>query len=209
MITVYIADSKSTRMTNKLSDLLLELPENMHSKAFRYRFERDAYNYVLGRLLLKKGLKDLETKESLLDLTLETNDKPILPKTFFNISHSGDLVVCAVSSNTALGIDIELERSIELKNFRSSFSDKEWQEICESERPLSSFFWYWTRKESIIKALGKNLSYLHEIEIDSSKESFEDQGQKWHLSELHLGPKVFGAICTKSVVSIEYEAINF
>ena len=57
MVYIYQADSNKIKQTRKLEELLTDLPVRTHERALRYKFEQDAYNYVIGRLLLRKGLQ--------------------------------------------------------------------------------------------------------------------------------------------------------
>lgn len=99
------------------------------------------------------------------------NDKkPVLePNVFnFNISHSGDIKLVAVS-DSEVGIDIEKHKDIDYKLIVKRFFNP--GEKCES---LKEFYRYWTAKESytkwvegdIIKILGtvvppKDIQYLN------------------------------------------------
>ncbi len=208
MIHVYSINSLKVRKHRDLSQLLLELPSEMHGKAHRYRFKKDAFNYVLGRLLLKNGLKNLNAADSIESITYAENGKPLLPETHFNISHSGDLVVCAIQNDYEIGIDIEVHKSINLPHFSNYFTQKEWHSINSSENPDKKFFWYWTRKESIIKALGKNLAFLHEIELDTTKEHFIYQDEKWFLSDFNIQDGSSGCICSKSSIKWVHQQIE-
>jgi len=79
----------------------------------------------------------------------------------FNISHSEDQALVAVSQCTQLGVDIECWR--ELDNLeglvKRNFSDAEkqqWLDVAIGERE-ATFFKIWTRKEAFIKATGRGL----------------------------------------------------
>ena len=60
----------------------------------------------------------------------------------FNISHSGNLIVCAFSESK-IGIDIEKIRNVNIENFRSYFSDDEYTDIANSSAINKLFFQYW------------------------------------------------------------------
>ncbi|MEM6348371.1 MAG: 4'-phosphopantetheinyl transferase superfamily protein [Bacteroidota bacterium] len=169
----------------------------MHQRALRYRRVRDAYNYVYGRLLLQEGLKALKLSQNIDQIQFEDSGKPFLDSVYFNISHSADLVVCAVSTKGSIGIDIEKEAEVELENFVSWFTLTEWKTIMESTLPRRQFYRYWTRKESIIKALGLKLSDLNQIDFDIEQPRFEKNGQGWFLNELSLDDDYTGAICSE------------
>ena len=211
MIKIYKADSDKVSQKNDLKNLLKDLPKIMHERAFRYRFEKDAYNFVLGRLLLKKGLEELGMGNQLEHITYQDNGKPFLKNVFFNISHSENLVVCVLSTKGEIGIDVEKEKPVNLENFKPWFTIKERTDIKNAPFPIRKFYWYWTRKESIIKALGVNLSYLHQIELDPAQDFFMDKGKKWYLKDLDFGSNFFGALCSEinGSIKLRYHHVDF
>lgn len=77
---------------------------------------------------------------------------------FFNISHSGDYLILALS-RLEIGVDIEQIRK-ELPRFPekmlSSIDFSFWQKQVDSEK-IRCFFELWTRKESYIKLSGDNI----------------------------------------------------
>jgi len=81
----------------------------------------------------------------------------------FNLSHSGGLVACAVTTGGApIGVDVELaSRSIDLEQLADRFfAPREaaaLRALPQAER-LARFFAYWTLKEAYIKACGQGLS---------------------------------------------------
>ncbi len=201
MIRIYQADSDQVRKDKALNNLLRVLPEKMHERANRYKFERDAYNFVLGRLLLKIGLEEHGKIDQFEHIEYKESGKPFLKDVFFNISHTDNLVVCALSTDGDIGIDIEKVKQVKLDDFDAWFTKKEWAEINNSPSPFQKFYWYWTRKESIIKALGVNLSYLHEIEIDATKDHFLKNEKKWWLKDIDPGTDFIGALCSETPIS--------
>ncbi|MBR8845634.1 MULTISPECIES: 4'-phosphopantetheinyl transferase superfamily protein [Pseudoalteromonas] len=80
----------------------------------------------------------------------------------FNLSHSDDLLACAVSLDQPVGIDVERIRyKRNLKHLgKSVFSPSEqceFEQLSEQHQELY-FFDRWTLKESLIKATGKGLT---------------------------------------------------
>ncbi len=208
MIYIYQVNSDQIRAEKSLEEVLLDLPKSMYERALRYRREEDAFNFVLGRLLLKKGLEELGLGEQLEKIQFQKDGKPYLDAVYFNISHSDNLVVCALSKDGRIGIDVEKEKELELENFKSWFTNKEWNDINNSPDPLKRFYGYWTRKESIIKALGVNLSYLHEIELDAQQDFFLSEGKHWYLEGADFGLNFFGAVCSEVEIDIIQKKIN-
>lgn len=76
----------------------------------------------------------------------------------FNMAHSGELAIYAVSAQAEVGVDLERIRSIEhvLMIAAQFFSPHEQAELhtLSDDDQLYGFFDYWTRKEALIKALG-------------------------------------------------------
>ncbi len=88
--------------------------------------------------------------------------KPFLkdhPQFHFNISHSGEWVVCA-TDRRPLGIDVEMIQSVDFNIAKRFFSPAEYLRLIGKDGPerLSSFFDLWTLKESYLKATSKGLA---------------------------------------------------
>ncbi|UYX55521.1 4'-phosphopantetheinyl transferase superfamily protein [Bacillus thuringiensis] len=77
----------------------------------------------------------------------------------FNISHSGEWVICA-TANSNVGIDIEKVSKIEaLKLANEFFSEEEFYDLSNMnpDEQINYFYDLWTLKESYIKTIGKGL----------------------------------------------------
>ncbi|PRX27150.1 4'-phosphopantetheinyl transferase [Orenia metallireducens] len=128
----------------------------------KYLKKEDAYRTVLGELLIRKVISH-RLKIDNQEIEFENNKygKPFLKKYsnfYFNISHSGEWIVCAVD-NKSIGIDIERIEPIDLEIAKKFFSKKEYIDLIsqKKENKLSCFYDLWTLKESYIKAVGKGL----------------------------------------------------
>ena len=89
--------------------------------------------------------------------------KPRLVKSTlsFNVSHSGDTGLVAVSLCEEIGVDIENWRAIDNREaiVQRHFSEKEkiqWLDVIEEDKEVI-FFKIWTCKEAFIKATGRGL----------------------------------------------------
>ena len=77
--------------------------------------------------------------------------------THFNLSHSDDYVVCAVS-NYAVGIDIEkIKDDNPLELAKIHFERAQYKDIKKSTNPLRRFYQLLTVKESYLKYRGERL----------------------------------------------------
>lgn len=125
----------------------------------KHRMEHEA-----GLSLLKEGLLrefGLEMPDISAAVKAGERGKPYLfqyPDIHFNISHSGNVAVCAVGRR-ALGVDVELVRPVKLPSFRRVLTQGEQQRLerCSGEERDREFFRIWTLKESYAKALGVGL----------------------------------------------------
>ena len=201
-LTIFTADTESLIQEKSLDKLMQRLPTSLHHRALRYKSELSAYNYVVGRLLLKHGLAVYNLDTNLDRIEFLANDKPVISGIDFNISHSGHQVISAFSENGSIGVDLEKVKPIDFNDFTTTFTPDEWTAIHNTTNPTYTFYWFWTRKESIIKALGLNLSYLHQIELDVSTDQIVVDKKPWFLKEINLGDDFIGMACS------EYEVGN-
>jgi len=85
-----------------------------------------------------------------------------VPPLRFNVSHSGDLVVCGVALSSDIGVDVECVcRPVYTEKIvRRHFSIGEAEDVLSQspERKRERFFEYWTLKEAYAKALGLGLA---------------------------------------------------
>ena len=84
----------------------------------------------------------------------------------FNLSHSGDWIYLAVCAQQEVGIDIELCKPIDniesLIRFTYHTSEQEKMLNQPTDLWLSWFYSCWTRKEAVLKAVGKGLQIAPE-----------------------------------------------
>jgi 4'-phosphopantetheinyl transferase len=105
--------------------------------------------------------------------------KPVLTTTMnsglaFNISHSHNILVMAVSEKNPVGIDIEMidpsANPVQASSVAFAQDEKEYLE--KSTDPLSDFYKIWTGKEAILKATGDGFAYpSRNFSVISSKNS--------------------------------------
>lgn len=133
----------------------------------RYQFAKDQHDALITRALIRTVLSHYanispqDWRFILGEKDKPAIEKPPLPLTF-NISHTKGLIVCAVTLEHDIGIDVEyLERQSDILNIADRyFSSSETKELFSlpSDQQNSRFFDYWTLKESYIKAWGLGLS---------------------------------------------------
>ena len=133
----------------------------------RYRFEKDRDRDCLTRALARTVLSQyvaLDPTEW--KFVKGEHGKPEVlnaPQPIrFNLSHTGQYVVCAISRDQDIGIDIEhTERKNDVRAIADHyFSKQEIEDLFELDydQQADRFFDYWTLKEAYMKARGEGIS---------------------------------------------------
>ena len=132
----------------------------------RFRFARDRDRFVAGRGFLRRILADYTgDRAEALRFSYSPYGKPRLADRQgiqFNVSHSEDRMLVAVSADIAVGVDIEVLNSkhadeLVAERFFSAQEVQDLRSLPPSEWSRS-FLTCWTRKEAFIKARGEGLS---------------------------------------------------
>jgi 4'-phosphopantetheinyl transferase len=158
---------------NPLAPLLARLEswlsDDERERANRFRFDNHREKFIAAHGCLRDILaRYLSMTPEALHFKTNSYGKPSLideingGQLSFNLTHSHELGLVAISSRRAIGVDIEYIRS-ELADeqiARRFFSNREADALLSSPLELrkEAFFACWTRKEAFIKAIGEGLS---------------------------------------------------
>jgi len=148
---------------NRLATLYGALPADRQAKISRFRSRKERQRALFAEVMLRQVIRHhtgLEEREIIFDANQYGKPFVINQQDFhFNLSHSGDWVVCAVDS-APIGIDIEWKEWLDISLAASFFSTTEFQELMNKpeQQRISYFYDLWTLKESYVKALGTGLS---------------------------------------------------
>src|SRR5450631_4335512 len=163
------------------------LPPDQQERNKRYRRWEDRHSHLLGRMLLYFSLKEAGyAGNPLYDIRYDAYSRPFLNDEIdFNISHSGQYIVCAWGIQLRLGIDIEQYREVALRDFQDIMSAGQWDDIHRADSPCRAFYNYWAMKESVIKADGRGLSIpLAGLEIRENIVHLDHI--QWYLKSLEI-----------------------
>jgi 4'-phosphopantetheinyl transferase len=136
-------------------------------RARRFHFERDQQRFICGRGLLRRILAQyLETDPHELRFTEGPHGKPELTGTCsalrFNLSHSDDLMLLAVTHTRAIGIDLELMRdNVPVETLADYYFEPEdaWRlRLLPPAQRVWKFYEIWTSAEARLKADGAGIS---------------------------------------------------
>ncbi|QHT69347.1 4'-phosphopantetheinyl transferase superfamily protein [Rhodocytophaga rosea] len=187
------------------------LPLPVLKKAATFRNWQDKQAFILGRLLVWKGLKSFQYEDNCLNqLQISSYGKPYIDhQVFFNISHAGRYVICALNSEET-GIDIEEIQPIELNDFNAIFCAEEKFQLSKASNPLQQFFKFWTIKESVIKAEGKGLSIPMDQVTISPEGAVSYKEKTWYVKEIDAFQDYCCVIATATqLTSLIVKKVNF
>lgn len=159
-----LADSEYNKWYSLMS-------ENKRLRVDKFRFADDKKRTVAGEMLARKAIaKWCNVAPESIIFGIKEHGKPYAKNLTveFNISHSGDMVVCAVD-NKPIGIDIEKIHPINIKTakrictaeellylFGRTPSDEDF--VCTTHtETLTRFYELWTAKEAYAKYTGEGI----------------------------------------------------
>ena len=157
--------------TNFQSESLLEtLSADELTRAEKFHFERDQQRFIMARGILRVILGHyLGKKPSELCFEYASHGKPVLANNdgcaalSFNLSHSGEIILYAITRSRKIGIDVERIRdNVDVGQIAHRFfSAGEIGSLDKIHKKNRSevFFQYWARKEAFIKATGEGVSF--------------------------------------------------
>ncbi len=149
---------------------------------------RDADRFLASRATLRSTLgRILSIDPHVLEYELGPNGKPQLSRSLasiqFSVSRSRDLMLLAVASKAAVGVDVEFrgEGVDEIEVATSEFSGREAEAIRSlgGDERRKAFYSCWVRKEAFVKATGEGLSRplrTFEVGVDDCDRSLRDHG---------------------------------
>ncbi len=207
-IDLWIADFHHAKSPS--ADYSRLLSEDELARASHFQFDHLTAFYVFCRGTLRRILSGyLTVPASSIKFQYGDKGKPFVATQTglqFNVSHAGDLFVCAVSSGPAIGVDVEQIRTMEdmpaiAAQFFAPAEQRHLAGIAERDR-THAFYQCWTRKEAVIKATGEGISRP----LDSFEVSFgpgaaprlirfdEDNSPSWQMDSFEPGSGYIGAV---------------
>lgn len=192
----------------KLNNLCLLIDSEKKYKVKKFINKRDKIRTLIGGILIRTIIgEELKIGDKYIKFNKNQYGKPYLKDYAnfnFNISHSGEYVVCAVD-NKPIGIDVEEIKHIKYEEIaKNFFATKEFDDILNQdlEFQLNRFYEMWTLKESYIKCCGQGLSIplkSFSIEVDQYENikvvsNNEYKEHVFKLLDIELGYKV--AVCS-------------
>jgi len=208
------------RLQLPLEDLLAgrlaaHLTVEESDRAARFLRETDRCRFLAGRGGLRALLAaQLGVSPGEVRLAQSVRGKPVLaenltPRIDFNVAHSGQVVLIAVSLGAEVGVDVEATRPLPdalglAERFFVPSEAAVLTALPEAERP-AVFRRLWTRKESVLKAAGTGLEAgLATFEVSSGTEATvrsvagdSQAAAHWTLCEFQPAPQHLGCVAVR------------
>jgi 4'-phosphopantetheinyl transferase len=169
----------------------------------KYRSREAAERYVVTRSLVRIVLSEhLGVAAREIRVSHTDTGKPVVAEGIhFNVTHSGDLVLVALSEQRAVGVDVERKREVErVRSLMQRWLTDSERYDCEhltatGATPSEAFLRIWSLKEARLKALGVGISGasgapLHTVDVlplDSLLATLADQ----HEQQSYVGALAF------------------
>jgi 4'-phosphopantetheinyl transferase len=192
-------------------ELLALLNPDEIARAERFRVALPRQRFITARGTLRRILS-LYLNMPPQNITLAYNEykKPyLLPLNLslqFNLAHSHDKAVYALGLHHAIGIDIEkIRQTYNTAIAKRYFSPKENAALINLSKNEAKMGFYrlWSRKEALVKAIGKGLSFpfaAFSVAASDVSETIVLEDKIWTLLPLFIHPEYACALATHQIV---------
>lgn len=145
------------------------LSDDERARAARFHLAPDRARFVACRIALRNILaKALGVQPAGVQFAFGAHGKPEIARDHnqgdwrFNLSHSGDIALVAVTQGRPIGIDVEVLRPLPRQMMEIlpslSLAEQYALQLVGAPARATAFLRCWTRKEAVIKAIGAGLT---------------------------------------------------
>ncbi len=209
---VDIWQAELSRSPLELEELNTILAPEERLRADKFKLEIHRNRFISARGILRQILSlYVDIAPDKIEFIYSDRGKPSLVNNLlniqFNVSHSENIAVYAVTKNRIIGIDIEYlnEKHDCLNIAQRFFSVREFEAINQLTGKARSrlFFQLWTAKEAYLKATGEGLSgSLDKVEINSDRgrSIYAIDGKNnfnWQLKQLDLAEDYLATVAVE------------
>jgi len=204
-------------LSKNIDEFYSLLAKDERERADKLKIEDKRKQYIITRGSLRQrlgSLTNLEPKDFVFEYM--EHGKPVLANDpryadiTFNISHSNDFSLIAITLKQVIGIDIEKinpdsDHQQLVTRFFSMVEQSEFQALPEKIK-AKAFCACWTRKEAFIKAVGDGVSYgldNFDVSIDPENQSskinlHQDSDETWSVHHLPINDDYIGCLVSNS-----------
>lgn len=185
MLKIYFTKNNDEWSNEKLAKMLMPLPESLRHRILAYKGWQDRQSRILGKWLLLQLIDHFKLRLNLSDIKYTEFNKPYFSNLNFSTAHSGDLVICASCLDSEIGLDIERIVPIHLENYQEQLTKNEWAFIQNSPDPEYTFYQIWTKKEALLKAIGRGID-IDFASLDVCGETIHYDGKNYCFYPLSI-----------------------
>jgi len=217
-VHLWMVDLSGNTSEDLLRHYFQYLSPDENARCGRFLLMNDRVRYLVTRTLVRIALSryaSISPKSWI--FSADTFGKPYIANPDasasslrFNVSHTDNLIALGVTSEIAVGVDVENRRTrrapIEVSERYFAVNELQDLNALPLEHQQDRFFDYWTLKEAYLKARGLGLT----IPLDAFSFSFPtadkilfdvdrrlgDQAGHWHFWQFNPSPDYVAAICT-------------
>lgn len=157
---------------------LLLLSDHLQNKISNYSSNEKKQQRIDGLALLAKALKNNKIDENAINLIYyNAYGKPFISTEIdFSISYSHTTTVLGFVKKGLIGVDVEQIRTVNCTLYKDYFTNKEWEFMVQNSFNDTVFFKLWTRKEAVVKAIGKGILFdFNLIEVIDDSITIDDK----------------------------------
>jgi 4'-phosphopantetheinyl transferase len=202
-----------------LAEFASTLSSDERERAARFRFEYHRNRFTAGRGQMRAILgRCLQTSPDRVAFTYGPHGKPALTDASgadtlqFNLAHSADLALLAVTRTGPIGVDVEHVRVLAdadhlVARFFSARESALFRSLPDDQK-TAAFFNLWTRKEAWLKATGRGITQsLNAVEVAFlpgeparflSLPGGPEAAAGWRLDALAPAPGFAAALATRA-----------
>lgn len=219
-ISVHVWKGDLDLSTDLVAKLYRLLSKEECEKANKFYRVKDRNRFIIGRGTLRNILSAyLSLSPSELQFSYNKYGKPSILTSqnqnnlSFNLSHSNDRALFAITRSRRIGVDIEYIRedfaSLDIAERFFSKSEVEVLKSLPVEQRVNAFFNCWSRKEAYIKAIGMGVSFPLDkftvslqpdvepalLKVDAN----ENEAVQWKMYKLNIGEHYAAALIVENL----------
>jgi 4'-phosphopantetheinyl transferase len=209
VIQVFYTEISTQTVPDIYNKLLQSFPQDISAKILEYTNEKERHLRIAGKALLAYVLRQpgIPPDVSLEQYDYSATNQPILKGSDlkFSISHSGNIVVCAVANNP-IGVDVERMNPVKLDLMKFYFNRASWYEIINAPDVYAEFYRHWTMREAAIKAAGFGIDQMELSEMFPEDHTIQVRTEIYYCRMLPV--RYDYTVCLASDKEIEDVALN-
>ena len=219
-VDVWVGDVLSQKIES--NDYWSMLNGDEREKAMTFIRLELQQKYIKTRGRLRRVLSSyLKIEPQQIQIKVGQYGKPYLEHNslHFNLSHSKNKIVIAVSNCSEVGVDVEEYR--QQRNLKGlvekCFSEQEqlyWYSLSEQQKSFM-FYHFWVRKEAFVKAVGRGIALgLDQCVLNDDLNSFSKipdchgRASDWKIVDIPIDENIFCVLVCKAI-EYQYKQVSF